>query len=148
MSIKQIETEADRVIIAIELHDVTPEQAFQYWIKPALLITWWPQEVVAITPKEGGEYHFAWPANDWHLRGMFSTVEPGQALAFTWKWDHLPDLPERYVAVQMQPSADGVLVTVMHGPYDDSAADQADRQSHIDGWTYFLGRLHSRTANG
>jgi uncharacterized protein YndB with AHSA1/START domain len=148
MSIKHIESETDRVIIIVELHDIAPAQAFQYWIRPSLLITWWPQEVVNLQAKEGGEYHFSWPDTNGHLRGMFSTFEPGQALGFTWQWDHLTELPARFVAVQMQPSEGGTLMTLTHGMYTDSAAEQADRQSHIDGWTYFLGRLHTRTSNG
>lgn len=143
MSIKQVESTEDRVIIAVELHDIDAMQAFQYWVKPQLLLMWWPQEVVELTAKAGGTYHFGWPANDWHLRGMYTTVEPGQALGFTWKWDHEVDLPERIVSVKWEPSDDGVLVTVTHGLYSESEADQADRQSHIDGWTFFLGRLHT-----
>jgi uncharacterized protein YndB with AHSA1/START domain len=84
---------------------------------------------------------------EWNLRGTYSAVELGQRLAFTWKWDHEPNTPMRDVEVIFEPVGDvGTQVTVTHGTYTNSSKDQEERDGHLEGWIYFLKRLHDAVA--
>ena len=77
----------------------------------------------------------------------YQSLESGSidfGYAFTWAWDHEPAAPTRTVTLQFAPDgAEGTHLTVTHGPYGDSTAEQAARQGHIDGWLHFLLRLQA-----
>jgi uncharacterized protein YndB with AHSA1/START domain len=94
-----------------------------------------------VEPRVGGRYRLLWPAMGWELFGHYATFEPGERLAFTWEWTHEPELPARLVDITFEPHGDGCRVTVTHGSYGHTAVEKEDRQSHIDGWFHFLGRL-------
>ncbi|NNE42786.1 MAG: SRPBCC domain-containing protein [Gemmatimonadetes bacterium] len=123
-----------------------PEAVFAFFTEPERLTRWWPAAAVADV-RPGGAYHFSWPQMDWHLRGEYTVVEPPRALEFTWAWDHEPQLPVRTVRVELAPDGGGTRVTVTQGTYGSSPAEQEDRNSHIAGWTHFLGEL-SATLTG
>lgn len=142
MSIQQLNSDTTRVLMQAEIAESDPARVFDYWVQPDLLVKWWPHEANT-EPKSGGSYLLEWPRtiHPRRLRGTYTAFEPGHKLAFTWKWDHEPDLPERLVTVTFAPLDGITIVTVEHGTYSDSEADQTDRQGHIDGWNYFLGKL-------
>ncbi len=139
---RQVDSDPDRLIVEMQLPRVAAAEAFDHWTRPELVSRWWPAEAENDT-RAGGWYHFAWPAQGWHLRGRYTVFEPGRALAFTWQWDHEPDRPMRHVAVDFTPLPDeaGSLVRVTHAVYGIDPADQAERESHRQGWRHFLGRL-------
>jgi uncharacterized protein YndB with AHSA1/START domain len=93
-------------------------------------------------------YTLSWPEQGWHLRGEFTQVEPNAKLAYTWKWDHEPEMPQRLVDLQFRPGSDGAEVTITQGPYSETTEDKKDRQDHLSGWRYFLGRLQERLEEG
>jgi uncharacterized protein YndB with AHSA1/START domain len=139
--VRQLPTGPDQVVITAAFPGVTPADLFAYWTEPERICRWWSAEA-QIDARPGGAYHLAWPRMDRHLRGHYTRFEPGTRLTFTWAWDHEPALPTRTVALDFAPDGSrGTLLTVAHGAYGDSAAEQADRQSHIDGWLHFLPRL-------
>ena len=117
-----------------------PEELFAYFTEPDLLQRWWSPQAT-VEPKLGGAYHLSWPEMDWHLRGVYTDFEPAHWLGFTWHWDQEPDLPTRQVNLLIEPAGTGSRLTITHGRYDQSRRDQDDRQSHLEGWTYFLGQL-------
>jgi uncharacterized protein YndB with AHSA1/START domain len=123
-----------------EIAEADPARVFDYWVQPDLLVKWWPHEANT-EPKSGGSYLLSWPGMGWRLAGIYQDFERGKKLAFTWKWLHEAKLPERLVTVTFAPLDGITIVTVEHGTYSDSEADQTDRQGHIDGWNYFLGKL-------
>lgn len=126
--------------------DVSPRQLFAYWTQPKLLQQWWPTEA-EVDPRPGGAYCLSWPSMEWNLRGTYSIVESEQRLAFTWKWDHELDIPVREVEVTFESVGDvGTQVTVTHGTYTNSSKDKEERDSHLEGWIYFLKRLHDAVA--
>lgn len=141
-SIRDISTDTQQVIMQAGFPQFTPEQLFSHWIQPDLLRQWWPPQA-EIEAQSDGHYHLMWPSMNWHLRGTYSTFEPGKTLAFTWAWDHEPNRPARTVEVQLQPQGDGTRLTLTHGTYTDSPEDQNERQGHIEGWQHFLGQLQS-----
>lgn len=138
--VRQQPSSPEMLVMQAPLSGLAPADAFRALVEPALLARWWPPEA-EVDAREGGTYCLRWPQQDWRLRGRFLVFAPPERLAFTWRWDHEPELPERTVRVTIAPHGPGCLLTLTHGPYDDSARDRADRQSHHDGWQYFLARL-------
>ena len=43
--------------------------------------------------------------------------------------------------VDAGPMVRATLLTVVHGPHGEGAAEQAARSDHREGWEYFLARL-------
>lgn len=136
----QISGQSSQIIIETSFPRLSPEDLFAYFTNAELLQRWWPPAATT-EPWLGGGYHLSWPEMDWHLRGEYKEFIPGRRLAFTWRWDHKPELPERLVEIDIEPATKGSSLTVTHGHYTESRLDQDDRQSHADGWTYFLGQL-------
>lgn len=140
----QLPGATDHMIVMADLPRLSPPTAFDYFTRPELLAQWWPPEAI-VEPRAGGSYRLSWPEMGWELFGRYSVFEPGERLGFSWRWSHHPELPLRVVEVVFAPSERGCRVTVTHGVYGDSAVEQDDRQSHIDGWLHFLGRLQAIT---
>ncbi len=133
-------TPLDRVVLRATFPDWTVASIHDHLTKPELLVRWWPQ-AAETDVREGGAYHLSWPSMDWHLRGSYSALESGKRIAFTWRWDHEPDLPTRTVEIRLHELEGGAELELTHGTYGDTPGEQEDRQSHIDGWTHFLGQL-------
>jgi uncharacterized protein YndB with AHSA1/START domain len=140
LQLQYIPTAIDRLTIAANFPQFTPDMLFEYWTKPDLICLWWPQQA-EIEPGEGGAYHFSWPKMGWHLRGQYIKFDIGRILSFTWKWDH-EAAPARHVEITFDALPNGgTQITLTHGLYTDAAEDQEERQGHLEGWTHFLGRL-------
>ena len=143
--IKQLASSEDKLILQGRFPGINPADMFRHWVEPELLTLWWPQ-VAEIEPSAGGAYHLAWPDMDWHLRGVYLAFDPGRKLAFTWKWEHEEHRPSRSVVVTFRelPSG-GTLMTLGHGTYGSAPEDTDERNGHLEGWIYFLGRLEQLT---
>jgi uncharacterized protein YndB with AHSA1/START domain len=126
-----------KLILAAEFL-ATARELFTYFTKAELITTWWPQKAEI---KPDGSYHFTWPSMSWHLRGRFSSLEFSDTLSLTWKWEHEPKLSERTVVLYFTENGDKTILRLEHGTYSSSSEDQTDRQSHLDGWMYFLPEL-------
>jgi uncharacterized protein YndB with AHSA1/START domain len=134
-----LESTGDRLRVAVEIPGVPPDRVFDYWVDPRRLTAWWPP-IATLDARRGGSYEFRWPRQTWTLRGTFSRMEPGRALAFTWTWDHEPGVTKD-VIVTFEPLGRGTRIVVEHRPYSEDARDRELRQEHSDGWRFFLGRL-------
>lgn len=131
----------EKLVLRADFSNLSPVQLFNYFTKPDLITQWWASQA-EIDAKLGGNYVISWPQMDWYLRGTYTEFVAGQALTFTWKWDHKPDLPERTVQLEFQARAEGgSTLVLMHGSYGDSDTEQEDRQSHLEGWQHFLNEL-------
>lgn len=145
MSITQISSSSDKLVIVAEFNKFTPSEVFDYWTKPELLCAWWPQ-AADIDARVGGAYHLSWPSMNWHLRGQYTRFEPGKQLAFSWKWDHDEEgTAVREVMIDLESlHGGGTKLTLTHEPYSDSAEDQAVRiEHHLAGWQHFIPRLQA-----
>ncbi len=140
MNLEQLPSPHSQLLLRATFERLPPEAVFEHLTRPALLQRWWPPEA-EVDGRVGGAYHFRWPAQNWDLRGEFTAFEPGRRLAYTWAWDHEPQLPTRLVEFALAPHHGGTRVDLSHGTYGDSDIEQADRTSHLEGWQYFLGRL-------
>ena len=146
MPIRELDANTDSLTLEADL-PVPPSTVFDYLVTPDLLIRWWPPQV-EVDARPGGGYVMSWPNQGWHLRGEFTDFDPGNRVAFTWHWDHEPDLPTRLVSIHLEPTATGTLMRLIHGAYGQDAIEQADRASHREGWLHFLGRLEQAIASG
>lgn len=129
-------TRDGRLRVWTTLRGVSPEQVYSYWTDPTKLRQWWPPEA-ALEPTPGGTYIFGFPQAGHTLTGSFSEAVPGKRLAFSWQWQHEPDVPEQQVVVDFERRDDDTLLTVTHGP----AGTDEERQGQLEGWEHFLGRL-------
>lgn len=143
-TIIQQSTNHTQLILTAEFPQLTPNDLFDYFTQPELLVKWWPQQAET-DPQPGGRYQLSWPAMDWQLFGEYFTVKPGQTLVFSWQWAHDLQMPQRQVKIEFAPQASGSKITLTHGSYDNSPRDQEDRQNHWDGWHHFLGQLQQLT---
>jgi uncharacterized protein YndB with AHSA1/START domain len=140
--VKLLSEDNAQLKLSADFPNFTPHALFDYFTTPQLISRWWPQ-TAEIDPRQHGQYRLGWPSINWELFGEFTRYEPGKSLAYTWKWKHEPDLPERLVELQFEPLGGGARLTLTHGVYSGSPRDQADRQSHLEGWNHFLARLQT-----
>jgi uncharacterized protein YndB with AHSA1/START domain len=141
--IMQLDSDPSRVVLTADFPHLSPQAVFDYFTVAHLLARWWPPQA-AVDGRVGGAYQLSWPAMNWELYGDYSQFEPGRRLAFSWHWQHEPELPTRQVEIGIEPWGQGSRLTLTHSRYDDSPADQSDRQSHIDGWFHFLRQLQQQ----
>lgn len=134
----------EQLTLEAEYTGVTPADLFRFWTEPKLVTRWWPF-CAEVEPREGGEYHFRWPGG-LHLRGRYTAYAPGRHLRFSWRWEHEPYLPVRFVDVTFQATQRGTRQTLVHSEY--AKEDSVERQEHLEGWLHFLDRLAEVTKGG
>jgi uncharacterized protein YndB with AHSA1/START domain len=141
MTVQWLERDGTRIVAELRIASADPEHVWRLWTEPDELSRWWPDE--ADVDLDVRTLHLAWPRMEWHLRGRILELEPPRRLSFTWNWDHEPGLPERTVTIDLARVAEaaGTELRLTHGDYGDGDVEAADRQSHIDGWDFFLPRL-------
>ena len=140
MTFEQLPSDQTRLVLRATFERLPPAAFFDHLTQPALLQRWWPPQA-EVEGRVGGRYHLRWPDQNWDLRGEFTAYEPGRRLAYTWAWDHEPQLPTRLVEFVLSPQGEGTAVHLTHGTYGDADIEQADRTSHLEGWQFFFGRL-------
>ena len=134
----------DRITIVADFPKLNPGSAFSYWTDPAKLKKWWPP-VADLDPRKGGRYHFSWPKQDWHLRGVFTEFQSGHKLVFTWKWDH-ESVDMTQVSLVFEPlTVGGTRLRLVHSGYTNDEAGRKIRNEHVEGWKFFLSKLQELT---
>jgi len=136
--VKQIPSAPELAVISGDFEQFAPEEIFAYFTDAEKIVQWWPK-VAEIDARVGGSYRLSWPDNDWHLRGVFTALEPGRHIGFTWAWDHEPSVTlHKQVDIWLQPLFEsGSRVAVFHGPFTTSEDDQSARQGIVEGWIHF-----------
>ena len=120
--------------------NASPDEVYEYFVDPELLVRWWPSEAET-DPQVGGEYRLFWESAGVTLRGQYRKTVPGKQLAFTWKWDH-EDLPPRLVDVIFKASPRGCVVSVTH-----DAGSDGEASDYTNGWIHFLSRLQKAASS-
>ena len=138
-----VETAGNRITILADFPHLSPAQLFDYWTSPNLLKKWWPP-AAELQPKVDGTCHFSWPKQDWHLRGKFTEFDRGKRLGFTWKWDHEAIDVTRVTLLFEALANGGTKLTLHHEGYSKNPEAKKTRDEHIEGWTFFLGKLQEQ----
>jgi uncharacterized protein YndB with AHSA1/START domain len=125
----------DRLIAA------PPEQVFDYWTDPALLVRWWGPEGADVPAhdidmREGGKWRTTMRlASGTHatVSGVYRIIEKPSRLVFTWAWDD--DQGQRghetEVTVTFTPAPGGTRLILTQQEF--ATAESRDR--HGEGWT-------------
>jgi uncharacterized protein YndB with AHSA1/START domain len=125
--------------ITLDVPGASPAEVIDAFTDPAAVQRWWGGAELSVEPEVGGHYVAYFDRLDQTMRGAITELDPpGGRFAFTWSWDHEPELPTRRVEV----AVDGAELTLAQGTYDTaSRIDRDDAQSHREGWEFFLPRL-------
>jgi hypothetical protein len=141
-------TSPDWLIVRTWFEGLFPCDVLEWFIDAPRLNQWWGEEAL-IEPRPGGLYEVHWPAMNWTMRGVVA-LRTEDTLIYSWTWDHEPNQPARAVIVHVEPAGHDTVLTITHGPYRPSAADlfteDEDRESHHEGWLFFLPKLHETIA--
>lgn len=136
------------LVIETSLDSIEPTAALRWFTEPELLAQWWGDEH-EIEPVPGGRYEVRWPALKRTLQGEVLLSAPDQ-LIFSWSWEEEPELAARMVVVRGETDGNGTRLTIAHGPYQQATAslpdEDTDRESHREGWLFFLPKLHVAVA--
>lgn len=137
---QRIESElsGDWLQVSTEISGTNPAEVLAAFYEPDRLRQWWGGEPTSDPPKEGTyTVHFA--QLEQTMRGEVTKYVPSEVFAFTWAWDHEPDIQGLMVTIRAVPAADGTRLELEHGPYMDGTRGEA--QGHREGWEHFLPRL-------
>lgn len=127
------------LVVACNIAMLCPDDTIGWFVDPEKLRRWWGHEH-EIAPRIGGDYIIHWPAIERTLRGQIADIGD-RRLMFSWAFDHESDLPPRMVAITVSEVERGSRIEIRHGPYRDGDVETADRQGHLEGWSYFLPKL-------
>lgn len=134
--------------LTCDVEGAVPEQVVRWFVEPPLIAQWWMAEAT-VEPRPGGSWVMAFPQIGKCLRGEIAEISP-TSLQVSWAWDDEPDLPARSLVIRAEPLDDGTRLRMVQGPYrpgDVFPREDEDRQSHLDGWQYFLPRLVAAIAS-
>ena len=122
------------------------ERVFRAWTDPVELGRWFApsEEYHTIVPelelRVGGKYrvemHHQGGNVHW-VSGIYREIKPPEKIAFTWRWDHDPEVTESLVTIEFRdlgPSTE-ILLTHEHLPN----LEQRDKHEH--GWNGCIDRL-------
>lgn len=121
------------------------ERVYDAWTKPELFSQWMgPSSVTCIKfdsdLRVGGEYEIHMQTDDGIkiAYGVYKTVDPNQALAFTWRWKD-NDMPETLVSITFTTISSGTELRLHHTllPSEDSA------DHHALGWNSSIEKLEA-----
>jgi uncharacterized protein YndB with AHSA1/START domain len=129
---------SDAVVAGVRI-EATPDVVFPYLTDASLMVRW-IGEWAELDPVPGGA--FALNIESALARGTFLVVEPPHRVVFSWGSPGSETMPAGSTTVEITLTADGdeTIVELFHRglPVDK-------HESHIHGWTTFLGRLRDLT---
>ena len=121
------------------LIDAKPETVFAFFIDPAKMIKWKGIRAT-MDARPGGIYRVQINAQD-VASGSYVEIQPFDRIVFTWGWEGSDSpLPPggSTVEVTFTPASNGTLLRLRHYGLPSPLYNM-----HVDGWDYFLPRLHA-----
>ena len=123
---------------------VPPRKVFSAWTDPNEIARWFgpagAQQLSAeVEARAGGRYRIGFRAASGErseVAGTYLEFVQDEKLVFTWAWHTTPER-ESIVTIELEPDADGTVLTLRHENFFDEAA----RDRHRGGWNQSLDRL-------
>ncbi len=116
------------------------EQVWAHLTDCAKLAAWYGEDG-QIEPREGGAVRLS----GGHIRGVVTQWKPYRKLAHTWNvfspGENESPYPESYLTLELEPSEDEVLLTLIHLPI----LERFEKQNAM-GWHTFLDMVAAATA--
>ena len=114
-------------------------QVYRAWVANATVIP--PATTMDINPVVGGHYRLIMETSDFSGRneGVFSLVEPGVRLCYSWEWNNDGERTE--IDVRFSATSTGCRVTLLHAGFaslDSAQRDDSRWDSYIEGFTAHL----------
>ncbi len=140
-----------------ELHiEATPEVVFAVVSEPDHVRRWWPDEA-EYDPAPGGTGRIGFRKNaDEIAWEQFTVVESVPPQRFVFRWTHTEgtaaELGNSFLVVfELEPEGSGTRVRLTETGFRERGWDEAtvaaSHADHVNGWTYFLGRLPDYAAS-
>ena len=130
----------DQVLIIERTIAAPPEQVFDAWVNPDLLVQWWGPEGMHIPKhkidlKEGGRWETTMRNADGGERevsGVYKVIERPNRLVFTWAWTQEDGAPgeETEITVTFAAVEGGTMMTLDQRAF----AEVSNRDNHGMGW--------------
>jgi uncharacterized protein YndB with AHSA1/START domain len=143
----------DTVLRLERLIPAPPEQVFDAWIQPDLLIKWWgPEGFTTPAPdmdvRSGGRWRTVMVApngGEFIACGVYRTIERPRRLVFTWGWEDERGIRghETEIIVTFDPTPGGTKLVFEQQRFE--TADTRNRHSH--GWNSMFNRLERLAAS-
>jgi uncharacterized protein YndB with AHSA1/START domain len=137
----------DAIEQTIEI-DAPRERVFEALTDADELVRWFPSGAES-DPRTGGafEYRFEFPAEperDHTYSGAYHAVRDGERVSYPWKGG----LGETRVDVTLEAAGEATVVRLVHSGWGEGAEWEQSRQTHEDGWGFFLGNLKTYVERG
>lgn len=132
-------------------YSATPEKLYQAWTRTEALARWFaPSNEYSVIVHEldvrvGGRYRIEMAHQSGRSSvalGTYRELEPGKRIAFTWRWESRPTMPETVVEIEFLPRGTDTELVLTHRLLDEAA----DRDNHEKGWFGCLSRLSDALA--
>jgi len=123
-----------------------PARVYRAWTDPNELMKWFGPRTHGLVSSEvdlrvGGRYRFGIqkPPDGQinYVTGEYRELAPNARLVFTWTWEHMADVRDTLVTVDLREAPKGTELRLTH----ELLPNQEAMDSHTTGWTGTLDRL-------
>jgi len=116
----------------------SPETVFALLTDPEQIVRWKGKRA-ALDARPHGRYEVDLGEGQ-NVRGEYVEVVPFRRVVFTWGWEGSTVLPpgSSTVEIDLEPHGAGTRLRLVH-----RGLPASERASHLEGWDYFLPRLHA-----
>ena len=126
-----------------------PSMVYAAWTDPDKILRWWgpdagPTLSATADVRIGGRFEVMFRTLDGKEHtcyGIYRDVVVDRKLVFTWRWRERSD-PESMVTILLEPAGGGTELTLIH----ERLPNEAERDSHRDGWSGALDKLNAFVA--
>jgi uncharacterized protein YndB with AHSA1/START domain len=130
--------------------EASPEVVFRALVNSEE-VTKWFQDEVTLEPKVGGKVRFVCLKDkhsekqldrDYINEGIIKEFVPNRKLAYTWKFNDLPDFPETLVVWELEEiEPNKTRVKLNHTGFTGKETGMTSLENHEKGWTELIKKL-------